>query len=250
MKHVRTTPLRRLADNVKPIRNYVVVGAAVAAVGGLIGPGMVANAATTLGIGAVHNKNIAYHAVTDSKVNYKAIGFPKLSAYTQGRINAAYQAGVRSFSIDGNGVLWAVRPDGTKQNLGEVVGAAGKDGAPGKDGKDGVSGYEVDGFYTLGDGADQAGQPIAGNAKWAVRTAHCADGKYAVGGGGSGTGGADDTGTKDSTLIAKASYPSGVKAIDGDPEGSARATSWSVAFENTGDAEQVGRVYVVCAALN
>ncbi|HEX6446542.1 MAG TPA: hypothetical protein VF053_15710 [Streptosporangiales bacterium] len=64
-----------------------VVASVAAVIAAMVGPGLVANAATSLGIGVVHNKNIAYHAVTDSKINYKGVGFPKLSQYTQDKIN-------------------------------------------------------------------------------------------------------------------------------------------------------------------
>lgn len=142
-------------------------------------------------------------------------------------------------------------PEGPAGPQGEAgaPGEQGPAGEPGADGQDGVSGYEIDGFYTTGSLNPNAGDPIPAGATWEVRTAQCPDGKYAIGGGFSGSGGAGDTGTGDSTLAAKASYATGLVPIDGDLEGSVRATSWSVAFANPGTTEQVGRVWVTCASI-
>ena len=118
-------------------------------------------------------------------------------------------------------------------------------------GKLGVPGYEVDGFYTTAGPSPNAGEPIPAGADWEVRTAQCAEGKHAIGGGFSGSGGtAEDAGGPDTTLVAKASYASGLEPIKDDPEGSVKATSWSVAFANTGDTAQVGRVWVICASVS
>lgn len=95
-KHVRRTPLRRLAENIRPIRNYVITGAVVAVAGGLFAPSAFANAAQTLGIGVVHNRNIAYHAVTDSKINFNGVGYPKLSTYTRNKIEKSSIKGVHA----------------------------------------------------------------------------------------------------------------------------------------------------------
>lgn len=73
-KHVRRPRLRRLVDNVRPLRNYVITGAVVAVVGGLVGPPAFANAATALGYHSVTNSKIAPDAVSKSKIRNESVG--------------------------------------------------------------------------------------------------------------------------------------------------------------------------------
>jgi hypothetical protein len=121
-------------------------------------------------------------------------------------------------------------------------GAEGPKGEPGDDGQDGVSGLETDGFYTRNDGGGLGPAVQPGEVKQLTTT--CAEGKYVLSGGfgnGNSTPGHD--------LIIRESHPSGFEAIEGDPQGSVRATSWSVTFENETDTAQHAQVFVTCAEI-
>lgn len=85
----------------------------IAAISLIMGPSAFASAATTLGYHVVKNRNIDYHAITDSKMNTKSVGFPKLSQYTQDRINHS----VKSVTTDADGNLVITLNNGTTQTV-------------------------------------------------------------------------------------------------------------------------------------
>ncbi|MBO0828175.1 MAG: hypothetical protein J2P24_10390 [Streptosporangiales bacterium] len=216
-KHVRSTPLRRLAENIRPIRNHVVTGAVVAVVGGLFAPSAFANAAQTLGVGVVHNRNIAYHAVTDSKINANGVGYPKLSTYTRGKIEAA---GVKALEADGP------YPGST----------------------------ELQKF--TGNGANSTAR-VPGDGKSFAVWVMCADGKTALGGGfrlgadqGDAVAGKIQVTASEPTQIAKqpdGSYKQVYQPIKGDAAGSFKPNGWLVEVINSSGTDANVRPWIVCA---
>lgn len=218
-KHVRRTPLRRLAENIRPIRNYVITGAVVAVAGGLFAPSAFANAAQTLGIGVVHNRNIAYHAVTDSKINYNGVGYPKLSTYTRNKIEAA---GVKQLEADGP------YPGSTELQKYPGNGANSTMKVPANSGLTAVWVMCADGKTALGGGfrlgADQ-GKPVASQiqvtASEPTQIEKQADGTY------------------------KPVY----QPIKGDAAGSFKPNGWLVEVINNGTTEATVRPWIVCAKV-
>lgn len=209
-------------------RTWAAAGIA-AAVAAMVGPGMVANAATTLGYHSVTNSKIAPDAVSKSKIRANAVG---ASEVQEGSIDHS--------ELANGGVTWADLNDVAKNR-----------------------GIHADEPY----GPDLKGQDSSSTKIPAGETAvvwtACAPGEAAVGGGyrvgdlsqeSFGTG--KSIAYPDLQVIASeaAYYKDGglVNGATADPVNdnlSFRPNAWAVTVHNAGTTDSVARAQVVCTKV-